>query len=361
MLETNLKSTCIGSLPEKDTQKAIRLIERFVGSIPFWPQLPARSGAENMIVQYAACLPFIEIDKENKSLHVSRTVDLGTALAELHENIEAGRHNAFALPPKGADGFYGFLDAFEKKEKKIPLVKGHITGTLTLAVSIDDIPEAGEGTPRRVIHNETIMELLPQAVGIMGAWQAEKLSAIAEKVIIFIDEPALSDYGSEMHPIRQQPNQLKKMINRTVQQIKKEAEDRNVFVGMHCCGNTTWEHWLNTELDIINFDAYSYWSHFFNRKEQIRDFIHSGKILAFGLVPTAKEMLEKCTKEHLWDKLKQKIGSLAATGIDRNRLVAQSLITPACGYGSTDVETCRRGFELMAEVSDMARNEYRMQ
>jgi methionine synthase II (cobalamin-independent) len=202
------------------------------------------------------------------------------------------------------------------------------------------------------------MEILPEAVGMMGAWQASVLSNIAERVLIFLDEPVLSNYGSEMHPVKQPPQKIKEIINKTVRRIKKTAIAEKVYVGMHCCGDSTWEHWLDTDLDILNLDTFSHWDHFFNRKETIKRYIDSGKIIAFGLIPTGKEQCLNCTRENLWNQLKQHINSLVDSGIAEDRLIAQSMITPACGFGSGDVRTCEKGFELLMQVSDMARKEY---
>ncbi|MGD2184916.1 MAG: hypothetical protein PVI71_02260 [Desulfobacterales bacterium] len=356
-IKTNLMTTGIGSIPESDAQKAIGFVNKFIRDIPFWPQLPNRCTGENMIIQYAHCLPFVKIDRENNRLYVNEDVDWGTSLAELYDNIENERYETFALTNKDAAGFYRFLDNY-RHEKKIPITKGHVTGTLTLAVSIDDIAEKDYKRPKRIVHNETIMEILPDAVGMMGAWQVRKLSNIAEKIIVFIDEPALSDYGSEFHPVRQQPNRLKGFINQTVNRIKKAATNESVYVGMHCCGDSTWEHWLDTDLDIMNFDCFSHWQHFYNRKEGIKDFINAGKVLAFGIVPTAKEKFENCTKEVLWNMLKRQIKDLVDLGIDEDRLIEQSMITPACGFGSEDLQICEKGFEMLMQVSEMAKKEY---
>jgi len=357
MLKTKLMTTGIGSMPEKDTQKAIGLVDRFIGDIPFWPQLPNRCVRENMIIQYVDCLPFVKVDLENHRLYVNGDVDWGTSLAELYENIEDERYETFALTKRNAAGFFRFLDQYGNG-KKIPLTKGHVTGALTLAVSIDDIPAEDDKNPKRIVHNETIMDILPDAVGMMGAWQVRKLSNIAQSIIVFIDEPALSDYGSELHPVRQPPNRLKKIINQTANRIKKTATDANVYVGMHCCGDSTWEHWLDTDLDIINFDSFSYWQHFYNRKESIKAYINAGKILAFGIVPTAREKIKNCSKEVLWNILKGQIKNLVDSGVDENRLIEQSMITPACGFGSEDIHVCEKGFELLMQVSEIARKEY---
>jgi methionine synthase II (cobalamin-independent) len=351
-------TTGIGSIPERNTEKAIGLVNKFIKDIPFWPQLPNRHVGENMIIQFADRLPFVKIDRNSNKLYVNEDVDLGTSLAQLYENIIDEQYDSFALTQRDAAGFYRLMDNYQSEKKKMPVAKGHVTGAVTLAVSIDDIPTENDKTPKRIIHNETIMEILPDAVGMMGAWQLRKLSKIAKKIIVFIDEPALSDYGSELHPVKQQPNQLKEFINQTVKRIKRAATDENVYVGMHCCGDSTWEHWLETDLDIINFDSFSHWPHFYNRVESIKEYINDEKILAFGIIPTAKEKFINCTKENLWNMLKRQIKNLVESGVDESRLIEQSMITPACGFGSEDVQICEKGFEMLGQVSEIARKEY---
>lgn len=112
MMKTKLMTTGIGSMPEKDTQKAIGLVDKFIGDIPFWPQLAKRCVRENMIILYADCLPFVKIDLENNRLYVNGDVDWGTSLAELYENIEDERYEAFALTHQNATGFFRFLDNY---------------------------------------------------------------------------------------------------------------------------------------------------------------------------------------------------------------------------------------------------------
>jgi hypothetical protein len=34
------------------------------------------------------------------------------------------------------------------------------------------------------------------------------------------------------------------------------------------------------------------------------------------------------------------------------------MLNPACGFGSEDVKTCEKGFEVLMQVSEMARKEY---
>jgi hypothetical protein len=70
LMKTNLMTTGIGSIPEKNTQKAVGLVDRFIRDIPFWPQLPNRYAGENMIIRYADSLPFVKIDLENNRFYV---------------------------------------------------------------------------------------------------------------------------------------------------------------------------------------------------------------------------------------------------------------------------------------------------
>ena len=69
--------------------------------------------------------------------------------------------------------------------------------------------------------------------------------------------------------------------------------------------------------------------------DQIKKFLESGKILAWGIVPTLNvEQLERETVTSLLSQWDEKVKRLESLGIDVQKLTAQSLITPSCGTGS---------------------------
>jgi hypothetical protein len=358
-LKPCLRATGVGSIPEPDPGQGLDFVFSHMPHIPFWPQLPKRSVKEDMVLQFCPHLPFVEIDWQKRKAALTQTVDFGVALAELYAQIEEGRLEAFGLSKENAPAFFLMKEKILAMARKPECLKGHVTGPLTMGNAIWDAPDASGLPAKRVLYNSEIMTLLPEALGMMGAWQAHELGALADQVIIFLDEPVLSGYGAGAHAVALNEADVKDMLNRTVDVIQKYGSIRaNVIVGLHCCGDSTWEHWLDTRIDIINFDAYAYWESFATRAREIQAFLDRGGVVAFGIVPTDPAKLQQETADSLWRKFKDQIQTLIDQGIDRTRLIEQTLLTPACGFGSRDMTSYTNGFAMLQAVSQTARDHF---
>ena len=58
-----LNYMAIGSLPHKNSEKAMELVEKNFFEIPFWAQLTRLSKNEDMIVQFLENMPSLFMDK----------------------------------------------------------------------------------------------------------------------------------------------------------------------------------------------------------------------------------------------------------------------------------------------------------
>ena len=91
----------------------------------------------------------------------------------------------------------------------------------------------------------------------------------------------------------------------------------------------------------------------------MRKFISSGKLIAWGIVPTGDvQDIRKETTDSLVRQLEEKITLLEALGISKETIISQSLITPSCGTGSLSLEMARRVLELTQKVSARIRHRH---
>jgi len=91
--------------------------------------------------------------------------------------------------------------------------------------------------------------------------------------------------------------------------------------------------------------------------DQIKRFIASGGILAWGIVPTLNaEDIEKETTDSLVAGFEQKVQKVADIGIDHQTILRQSLITPSCGAGSLSLDLTEKVLTLTRSVSDRLSN-----
>jgi methionine synthase II (cobalamin-independent) len=196
------------------------------------------------------------------------------------------------------------------------------------------------------------MDGVIKGLAMQAITQAREFESLGKSAIIFLDEPSLSGYGSAFTPLSKK--EVLDIIGETSRLIRAETE---ALIGLHCCGNTDWSLLLSLDLDILNFDAYGFGDAFLLYPQDIKGFLEKGKIIAWGLVPTT-EYTGAETASFLLDKLASFFKRLTVKGIDQDRLLAQTMITPACGLGTLSEETARRLLALLSEVSLMARERF---
>jgi len=331
-------TTGIGSLPYLDaTESAKTVCTKF--DIPFWPQLPKRTFKENMYVQFAQGLPSLIIDEGNRKIYIDTSKDLSEELGRLYEVYLSEDYGSLGLTRDFAEGFYAFLDA--AGEFNCDYVKGQITGPLSSGLSIVD--EKGKS----IIYNDTLKDALIKLLEIKAGYQIDKLKGVSEKIIIFIDEPYLTNFGSSFVSIERHDALL--MLNSIIDKI----HSKGALSGIHCCGNTDWSMIASTQIDIINFDAYSYAGGISLYPEDITRFLSRGGSLAWGIVPTSEAVLKE-SDSSLFNRLSLEIGKLEKKSIPRDLLISHSLITPSCGMGTLSqdlVEDIIKKLPLVARLA----------
>jgi methionine synthase II (cobalamin-independent) len=339
----------IGSLPVADHQEAVAMVFQTTPRLPVWPQLPVHP-QEGMVAQFAAGMPGLR-EEDGRTY-----VDLGsdafeTELAAFYEEYLAVVEHAVPLESSrfalgaAAAGFYALQKQMAAQEAPVA-VKGQVTGPITFGLGLKD----HQG--RAVYYDANARDAAVKLLAMKAAYQVRTLKDADCPVIIFQDEPALAGYGSsEMISISGAE------IAASIEEVNDAIHAEGGLAGIHVCANTDWSMILGTRIDIVNFDTYSYFDRFLLYGAQIKQFIGRGGIIAWGLIPTGSaEALDAATTEnlvHLWeDQCRQ----LAALGIDRERLLSQSLISPSCGVGSLDLVQAQKVLTLTREVSNRIRS-----
>ena len=344
--ETNFKAgmkACgIGSFPHLNAEEALALILSNFADIPFWCQLPQRSLLESMNLMFVEHLPGLAI-RQDKLF-----VDTGDAfmrqVERFYEHILADDVEYFALKEGFCQGFYALLD-HSSQLNNIYAVKGQVTGPFTLGMSITD----RELKP--IIYHPILADVLVKLVVMVARFQAKLLSGLSERVLIFLDEPYLSAYGTSIFAV-----QREEIISRLAEIYQTEK----IIWGTHCCSNTDWSLLIDAGVDIISLDAYQYAENLSLYTAKMQEFFGRGGMVAWGVVPTFNERIDRETVESLSARLENCIELLASQGIEREMIAGASLITPSCGMGLQSLERAKKIAEITAELSGRMRDKYKL-
>jgi methionine synthase II (cobalamin-independent) len=333
-------TTGIGSLPYIDAEKsAERIFKTF--DIPFWPQLPKRSFKENMYSQFSQGLPGLVIDEKKRVINVDTTKDLSEGLARIYEAYISGDYNAFGIQGEFAEGFYAFIKV--AKRYKPDYAKGHITGPVSFGIGVTD--EKGKA----IIYNDSLKEAFVKLLEMKAIWQIYELNVTAKNIIIFIDEPYLTSFGSSFVNIK------KEDVISMLDSIIVGIHSKGAMAGIHCCGNTDWSMIAETKIDIINFDAYLYADNIALYSDDIERFLKRGGYLAWGIVPTFEDVLKE-TGDSLFKRLSLQIQNLEKRLVNRDLIITSSILTPSCGMGTLSANLTEDILKKLTDVAKLAKS-----
>ena len=125
---------------------------------------------------------------------------------------------------------------------------------------------------------------------------------------------------------------------------------------MHCCCNTDWSLFLDAPFDILSFDSYGYFDSLLLYDIQLRNFLGRGGFLAWGLIPTGDD-LQTETADSLWSRFSHQVAQLAQRlGLETAQVLAQALLTPACGLGYLSPEAASRVLMMLADFCARGRD-----
>ena len=336
--------TGIGSVPWTDVADTCDLILKYVPEAPFWPQFVRLSFLEDMNAQFCEGLTFLRVDESTRGVRLaSREVE--NDLAAFYDRYLAEDVDAFAVTESCAAGLHALLKSIRKDPGSTgPYIKGQTVGPVTFALSIKD----DEG--KSAFHHPDLVEAIVKGLSIKGLWQVQSLGATGKRPIFFIDEPALSGFGSAFSPI--QRHEVIAYLKEVMGYLRERVD---VLIGIHCCGNTDWAMILEAGPDIVNFDAYSYMDHFFLYAEEIKTFVRAGGTIAWGLVPTGEKAPEGSI-DTLARRLEEGLDRLMGLGLDADIVSRRSMLTPACGMGTMEPAAAVTVMEHLCELASRRRN-----
>jgi len=344
--EPNFLTTLIGSVPYTNTIETCQRLAKEV-NVPIWPQMVKLGFRENMYTQYGSVLPAVVIDDLNEKIFFNTAEDITPALETFYTPILEEDIDYYRLPRNHSDGFYTML----KHLSEIPgeWIKGQVTGPISMGLTVTD------QDLRASLYNDFLSDALIKNAVMNARWQIRQLKSVRDNVIIFVDEPYMASFGSAYISISRE--QVVAMLNEVFDGIHSEG----ALAGVHCCANTDWSVLLATQVDILNLDAYGYIENLALYPVELREFLDRGGIIAWGIVPNNEE-IDSVTSQSLAAQLREGIRIICAKAATRNVKIDPvefdhcSLITPACGLGSTTPEIADKVLRVLTKTSLVLRN-----
>lgn len=349
--QANALPLLIGSLPLGDHEKAVELVFQYTPEIPLWIQLPVYK-EEGMIFQFLPGMPGFTVTEDKAFINTSGE-KFDDELLQFYEDYMADTEgksdphdSRFALKPDTARGFFALTDYLKKASRPPLAVKGQITGPVTFCTSVKN--QSGIA----IFYDDQLRDASLKLLAQKARWQVRQFSKFGCPVIIFFDEPGLAGFGSSEF-ISISHDEVAACFKEVIDAVHAEG----ALAGIHVCANADWSLILESDADIVSFDAYSFFDKFMLYPKAIKKFLESGRIIAWGIVPTLHpEDIEGETADSLVRQWEEKAAQIEALGIHKSVILRQSFITPSCGMGSLKLEHATKALTLTRKVSELLRN-----
>jgi len=344
-------ATAIGSLPHREAERACELVLENFPQIPAWPQLPRRNLRENMYIQVSEGMPCLVLDEKKGMVYFQTKGDISGELEKFYEKIIEKRVDYFKISREYAAGFYSLMEHLRKKLSKeeggsgILAFKGQLIGPISFGLTVTD------ENRKSIFYHEQLVDAVVKTCAMKARWQITRMKEVFPQIIIFIDEPYLASFGSAFVSLSR--DEVVDYLNQVIDSIKSEG----AIAGIHCCGNTDWSILMDTKVDIISFDAYSYLETIGLYPEKLKQFFTQGRYLAWGIVPASSKAMEE-EIDSLIKRFEEGLKLLNSKGLEKERILENLLITPSCGTGTLPVEVAEKVVKLTRGVSDNIRASY---
>ena len=335
----NLLTTAMAVMPHTDIDRALEIA--LTMDIPFWPQLPRLNYHEDMYVQAAEHFPGILLNMEKQTLKFS----MDKFIAEL-ENImnQFDSPEIFDISKNFSAVYHRFLDLDLSNR---PAVRGQLEGPISFGFNVVD------DNDRPILFDDTVRPFLFEFMARRVNVQLARLKEKNENAFMYVDEPGLQFLFSAMSGYGDV--QAKSDMEMFFSMIERPR-------GVHLCGNPDWDFLLNLDMDILSLDLYTNHDVFSSYAPAIKRFLERGGVLSWGIVPTNFEPFEKESMDSLEEILESSWEKLWQKGIDRDLMLARSLLSPAtCCLVNPDIEkTVEKGFETTLKLSARLREKYQL-
>lgn len=342
----------IGSLPYDDHKAATDVIFDNTPQYPLWPQLPLYK-QEGMILQYIPGFPGVR-EVDGKVFIDSADSDFENEILAFYEEYlmitEAGvplEGSRFEMSMESAKGFFEFIEKATQQKAAIFALKGQTTGPVTFCTGLVDQND------RAIFYDDQLKDAAIKHLTMKARWQTKKMAEVCDRPIMFFDEPALAGLGTSAF-ITITKEDIVACLGEVFSGVKEEGG----LTGVHVCANTEWPVIFESGVDIVSFDAYSYFDRIVLYKDHLVEFFNSGGILASGIVPTTAEEVEAENTESLAKKWFEQLEQITALGINKQKVYEQTLITPSCGTGTVTATQAEKVLRMTKEVSEKIQEQF---
>jgi hypothetical protein len=297
----------MGIMPHTDVDKALRLALSL--DIPFWPQLPKVSFYEDMYVQASQNFPGIVVDPEGERISFD-TTRFEDELGDYSQRM--AQPETFALSRSYSASYHRFL---AENLQGYAAIRGQLIGPVSFGFRVTD------ENNQPIIYNQEAKTILFDFIQRKANTQYRELKQKNRNAFVWLDEPGLGWVFSGLSGYTDVP------ARQDYQSFLDGIEGPRA---LHLCANVNLPYLLELGVEVLSFDAYQMETMPKGYASSVAEFIRSGGVISWGIVPTDSSSLDGETPQTLarllsgyWEVVSEN------TGLAAKQIAEQALIAPA--------------------------------
>jgi hypothetical protein len=305
-------ATGVGALPHRDPKAAVDEVLRIFPRFPYVPTLPNRGFLESIVFSDSAMLPGRMMRDGRLMVDASRDITADMERIYL-DYMERNTAPYATLPEYGS----GFFEMVTRDLSGALLLKCQVTGPVTFGMQVVDAEK------RPIYYDTQFADILGKLIALRARWSEEEIlrrTGLSQTLVI-LNEPYLASLGSSVIPIDRDA-------------VIAGWHDISALVegglGVHCCTNTDWAFLVSLRPSVISFDAYGNAREFLLYMEEVAEFLESGGVVAWGIVPSDPKVFSRETVDSLAARFLE-IRETVTEHVDGEVFDRRSLVTPSCG------------------------------
>jgi hypothetical protein len=312
---------------------------------------------EDMYIQVSQNFPDITIDFDKERL-IFNTARFERELDEYFMKMDCPE--TFTLTKEYSIVFPEFLS---KGLRGYKAIRGQVTGPVSFGFKVLD------ESLKPIIYNDEARAVLFDFIQKKVNIQYQELMKRNPNAFVWLDEPGLGYVFSALSGYNEQ--QAKEDYYNFLEGLEGPK-------GLHLCADVNLPYLLELGVEILSFDAYQIE---FMPKEytsSAAEFLKSGGVISWGIIPTESTILATETPETLavilsdyWKVISRN------TGLSLNRIAEQALVAPArcclkdihqvstatevagkCQVSNIEEGLVERAFAFLPELSQILKDKY---
>jgi len=336
----NFSATMMAAVPYRDMEKAEQVI---LENFPEAPCLPVMTRSMRWLLEGIPCLV---IDRKKKQVYMAQPEDREEELLEFYKRYDEEDLDYFATTPQTAPFFHSMIEKLKQDGPgEMKWVVFHTAGP----VLVGDMLKQASGLPS--IQHETLRDVLIKAINMKTRWLEKKIKDEVQGVEVIADLPetTLVNFTSAGGTGTREE---------IISAVNEGFADLNCLTWVHCCANIDWTILTDSNVNVINFDAYQHTENVALYANQIKPFLEGGGMIGWGIVPVMDNLLAEENTQNLVEKLQRGIDLFASKGIDEELLASSSWVLPSCETVLLAPEKSDHVFEMTRVISEEMKSRY---